>query len=97
MLSTHRSMTTGTPEASRINLEAGGTSVELSSATPEYKSVWVPSNWTVVSTDRPLAAWSTATTAWCYTSRSDRRIPESVTSVPGTFFAHSKHHLCTEQ
>ncbi len=39
----------------------------------------------VVRTDRPLAAWSTATTAWCYTSRSDRRIPASVTSVPRTF------------
>jgi hypothetical protein len=29
----------------------GLTSVELSSANPEYKSVWVASNWTVVSTD----------------------------------------------
>ena len=73
----------------------GVTSVELSFATPEYKSVWAPSNWTVVSTDRPLAAWSTATTAWWSTSRSDRRIPASVTSVPRTFFAHSKHQLCT--
>ncbi|OBK15744.1 PASTA domain-containing protein [Mycobacterium asiaticum] len=33
-------------------LEALGlTSVELSSANPKYKSVWVASNWTVVSTD----------------------------------------------
>jgi hypothetical protein len=29
----------------------GLTSVELSSANPEYKSVWVASNWTVVSVD----------------------------------------------
>jgi PASTA domain len=29
----------------------GLTSVELSSANPKYKSVWVASNWTVVSTD----------------------------------------------
>lgn len=29
----------------------GLTSVELTSANPAYKSVWVPSNWTVVSTD----------------------------------------------
>jgi hypothetical protein len=29
----------------------GLTSVELSSANPDYKSVWVASNWTVVSTD----------------------------------------------
>lgn len=29
----------------------GLTSVQLSSANPNYKSVWVPSNWTVVSTD----------------------------------------------
>jgi hypothetical protein len=29
----------------------GLTGVELSSANPEYKSVWVASNWTVVSTD----------------------------------------------
>jgi hypothetical protein len=29
----------------------GFTSVELSSANPDYKSVWVASNWTVVSTD----------------------------------------------
>jgi hypothetical protein len=31
----------------------GLTSVELSSANPTYKSVWVASNWTVVSTDPP--------------------------------------------
>jgi len=29
----------------------GLTNVELSSANPDYKSVWVASNWTVVSTD----------------------------------------------
>jgi beta-lactam-binding protein with PASTA domain len=29
----------------------GLNSVELSSANPDYKSVWVASNWTVVSTD----------------------------------------------
>jgi len=31
--------------------DLGITSVELSSANPQYKSVWVASNWTVVSTD----------------------------------------------
>ncbi|WP_142282710.1 PASTA domain-containing protein [Mycobacterium aquaticum] len=31
----------------------GITNIELSSANPEYKSVWVASNWTVVSTDPP--------------------------------------------
>ena len=41
----------------------GLTNVELSSANPDYKSVWVASNWTWSAPTRPPAAWSIATTA----------------------------------
>lgn len=56
-----RSSVVGVTRPDLVGQNAGGvearlkalslTSAELSSANPEYKSVWVASNWTVVSTD----------------------------------------------
>ncbi len=58
-------------EVAENRLESLGlTNVELSSANPDYKSVWVASNWTVVSTDpRPNCVVNASTQVVVYVTK----------------------------